>query len=172
MQLFATSVLAALTPVLWSCADAVQVYALVDREGTGAHVQLHELLTGQNQPNGVAWHNNSLYVAEVGQITRYDNPDAFALAGKVRQDICALCMKQDCMLWLALQGPSPVRQGASPSSPYLQLLAMTQWVQLLQALPKGHVISRAMPANQTDHQVHVIGVGPDNLLYFNQGAET
>ena len=45
-------------------------------------------------------------------------------------------------------------------------------MQLLQALPKGHVISRAMPANQTDHQVHVIGVGPDNLLYFNQGAET
>ena len=43
---------------------------------------------------------------------------------------------------------------------------------LLQALPKGQVISTALPANQTDHQVHVIGVGPDNRLYFNQGAET
>ena len=62
----------------------VQVYALVDHEGSGVNVQVHKVLTGQDQPNGVAWHKNSLYVAEVGQITRYDNPDASALVGKVR----------------------------------------------------------------------------------------
>ena len=71
-----------------------QVYALVDLEGSGTKVQLHTLLTGQVQPNGVAWHNGSLYVAEVGQITRYDRADAYALAGLVRIQLLACCSRQ------------------------------------------------------------------------------
>ena len=78
-----------------------QVYALVDHEGGGVNVQVHKVLTGQNQPNGVAWHKNSLYVAEVGQITRYDNPDAFALSGQVRD--VGLSLTCISIAWLKCQ---------------------------------------------------------------------
>ena len=42
------------------------------------------LLSGLNDPNGIAWHNGSLYVAEINRITRYDDADAFVIANKVR----------------------------------------------------------------------------------------
>ena len=42
------------------------------------------LLSGLNDPNGIAWHNGSLYVAEISKITRYDDADAFVIANKVR----------------------------------------------------------------------------------------
>lgn len=61
----------------------MQVSALVDATGTGQNVTVVPLLTQQDAPNGVAWHNNSLYVAERRRITRYDNADAFALEGQV-----------------------------------------------------------------------------------------
>jgi glucose/arabinose dehydrogenase len=52
------------------------VYALVpNKEGTGIARKI-TLLKGLDEPNGVAFHKGSLYVAEVGRITRYDNIEA------------------------------------------------------------------------------------------------
>lgn len=39
------------------------------------------LLTGQDTPNGIAWHNGSLLVMGTTRLTRYDNIDAAVLNG-------------------------------------------------------------------------------------------
>ena len=59
------------------------MWALVDREGTGRNVRVQKVLTGLYRPNGVAWRDSALFVAEAGQVTRFDNVDAYALAGQV-----------------------------------------------------------------------------------------
>lgn len=66
------------------------IYGALDSNGDGVAEQTVTLLSGLNQPNGIAWHNGSLYVAEVSQITRYDNADASVLANQV----CSLCVPQ------------------------------------------------------------------------------
>ncbi|CAL8468342.1 g7882 [Coccomyxa elongata] len=58
------------------------IYGALDSNGDGVAEQTVALLSGLNQPNGIAWHKGSLYVAEVSQVTRYDNADASVLAGK------------------------------------------------------------------------------------------
>ena len=60
-----------------------QVSALVDTSGTGTNVTVVPVLTNRTAPAGLAWHDNSLYVAEHQKLTRYDDPDAYALAGQV-----------------------------------------------------------------------------------------
>jgi hypothetical protein len=62
----------------------LQVYALVDFESDGVADKLVTVLSGLDQPNGVAWRNGALYVAEVGRVTRYDNADWYVLNNKVR----------------------------------------------------------------------------------------
>ena len=59
------------------------VYGALDSNGDGVADQTVVLLSGLNQPNGIAWHKGSLYVAEVSQITRYDNADASVVANQV-----------------------------------------------------------------------------------------
>ncbi|TXK51581.1 sorbosone dehydrogenase family protein [Pontibacter qinzhouensis] len=50
-----------------------KVYALVDRDGDGQAEDVVEVATGLDTPNGVAYHEGALYVAEVGRILRYPN---------------------------------------------------------------------------------------------------
>ena len=57
---------------------------MLDSNDTGTSEGTVILLSGLNNPNGIAWHNGSLYVAEINTITRYDNADAFVIANKVR----------------------------------------------------------------------------------------
>ncbi|KAI7843528.1 hypothetical protein COHA_002770 [Chlorella ohadii] len=66
------------------------VHALVDRgsDGTAGGIRGQQLadevcplLTGQDTPNGTAWHNGSLLVMETTRLTRYDNIDAAVLNG-------------------------------------------------------------------------------------------
>ncbi|HYG63929.1 MAG TPA: sorbosone dehydrogenase family protein [Thermoanaerobaculia bacterium] len=52
-----------------------KVYALVDREGDGRADQVHTIARGLTQPNGVAWRDGSLYVAEISRILRFDGID-------------------------------------------------------------------------------------------------
>jgi glucose/arabinose dehydrogenase len=52
---------------------AGNVYALVDRNNRGRADQLITIARGLNMPNGVAFHDGALYVAEVNRIWRYDN---------------------------------------------------------------------------------------------------
>jgi glucose/arabinose dehydrogenase len=53
--------------------DAGNVYALVDRNKTGHADEVFTIDHGLNMPNGVAFHDGALYVAEVNRIWRYDN---------------------------------------------------------------------------------------------------
>jgi glucose/arabinose dehydrogenase len=54
---------------------AGKVYALVDREGDGRADQVFTIARGLTQPNGVAWRDGSLYVAEISRILRFDGID-------------------------------------------------------------------------------------------------
>jgi len=51
------------------------VYAVVDDDGDGVAETVREVASGLNMPNGVAWRDGSLYVAEVSRILRYDGID-------------------------------------------------------------------------------------------------
>jgi glucose/arabinose dehydrogenase len=49
-----------------------KVYALVDERHTGKATRIYTIAEGLNEPNGVAFSNGSLYVAEVSRILRFD----------------------------------------------------------------------------------------------------
>src|SRR5215510_3965348 len=53
--------------------NAGNVYALVDRNKTGHADEIITIDHGLNMPNGVAFRDGALYVAEVNRIWRYDN---------------------------------------------------------------------------------------------------
>ena len=72
--------------------------ALVDQDGTGRNVTATTLLSGLTAPNGVAWHDGTLYVAETRRITSYPNADAVALAGQVSVTTHMLSLKIDHVL--------------------------------------------------------------------------
>jgi glucose/arabinose dehydrogenase len=52
--------------------EAGKVYALVDANGDHRADEVHTIAKGLDSPNGVAFHEGSLYVAEIGRIWRYD----------------------------------------------------------------------------------------------------
>lgn len=51
---------------------AGKVYGLVDNDKNHRADEVTTIAKGLNMPNGVAFHNGSLYVAEVNKISRYD----------------------------------------------------------------------------------------------------
>lgn len=61
----------------------LQVYALVDTNSNGTVDFAYSILNGLDNPNGVAWRNGSLFVAEVTRVLRFDDVDAQVLSGKV-----------------------------------------------------------------------------------------
>jgi glucose/arabinose dehydrogenase len=50
-----------------------KVYAIVDRNGDHLADEVITIASGLQQPNGVAFRNGSLYVAEISRVLRYDN---------------------------------------------------------------------------------------------------
>lgn len=52
-----------------------KVYALVDRNGDGRADEVHTIASGLTSPNGVAWKDGALYVAEISRILRFDGID-------------------------------------------------------------------------------------------------
>lgn len=71
------------------------------------------ILANQDTPNGVAWHNGSLYVMETTRLTRYDGIDAAVLNGcnvswavvcSVQGGI-RLITHRDCMPWPNWRSP-------------------------------------------------------------------
>lgn len=50
-----------------------KVYALQDKDRDGAAETLYVLADGLTMPNGVAYKDGALYVAEISRILRYDN---------------------------------------------------------------------------------------------------
>ena len=55
---------------------AGSVYALVDADKDHRAEKVYTIATGLNMPNGVAFRDGSLYVAEVGKLWRYDGVEA------------------------------------------------------------------------------------------------
>src|SRR5262245_45813516 len=53
-----------------------KVYALRDRQHANVADEVITVAHGLNMPNGVAFHDGALYVAEVNRIVRYDNIEA------------------------------------------------------------------------------------------------
>lgn len=52
---------------------AGNVYAIIDRNQDNKAEQVYRVAQGLNMPNGVAFHDGALYVAEVNRILRFDN---------------------------------------------------------------------------------------------------
>ena len=50
-----------------------KVYAIVDADKNGEADTVYTIASGLNSPNGVAFRNGSLYVAEINRILRFDN---------------------------------------------------------------------------------------------------
>ncbi len=48
------------------------VYAVRDADGDGRFESVQTILSGMNSPNGVAFKDGALYVAEISRVTRYD----------------------------------------------------------------------------------------------------
>ncbi len=48
------------------------VHALVDRDGDQRADKVHRIASGLNDPNGVAFRDGALYVAEISRVLRYD----------------------------------------------------------------------------------------------------
>ena len=57
-------------------ADAGQVYAVLDRDNDQKADEVITIDTGLNAPNGVAFRDGALYVAEINRILRYDGIEA------------------------------------------------------------------------------------------------
>lgn len=53
--------------------NAGHVYAVLDENGDQKADKVHTIATGLNMPNGVAFRDGALYVAEVNRILRYDD---------------------------------------------------------------------------------------------------
>jgi glucose/arabinose dehydrogenase len=56
--------------------QAGKVYAILDRDHDNIADTVTTIAQGLQMPNGVAFHNGALYVAEVNRILRYDNIEA------------------------------------------------------------------------------------------------
>src|SRR5688572_23956420 len=57
-----------------------KVYALVDKNGDQKADQVLTIAKGLNEPNGVAFQDGSLYVAEISRILRFDNIESRLLS--------------------------------------------------------------------------------------------
>jgi len=51
------------------------VYAVVDRDHDGKADEVHTIASGLHSPNGVAWKDGALYVAEISRVLRFDGID-------------------------------------------------------------------------------------------------
>jgi glucose/arabinose dehydrogenase len=58
-----------------------KVYAVLDRDGDGRAEKVATVASGLNMPNGVAWRDGALYVAETSRILRYDGLHAWLASG-------------------------------------------------------------------------------------------
>ena len=63
------------------------VYAVVDEDGDGAADRVVTIARGLSQPNGVAWRDGSLYVAEFNRVIRYAAIDDFVSSGRGFDDV-------------------------------------------------------------------------------------
>eukprot|EP00899_Mesostigma_viride_P020854 jgi/Mesvir1/28770/Mv19735-RA.1 len=66
--------------ILYVTTRGSSVYAVVDANKDGVPERVDIVASGLNQPNGCAWRNGSLYIAEIQRIWVVDNADSLVLA--------------------------------------------------------------------------------------------
>jgi len=59
----------------WGKKPSGKVYALRDKDGDGRAEEVRTIAEGLDHPNGVAWHEGGLYVAEISRILRFRDMD-------------------------------------------------------------------------------------------------
>jgi len=109
------------------------VYALVDRDGDHVADEQFVLATGLNMPNGVAFRDGALYVAEVNRILRFDdiegNLDSPLPPVVVRDDFPTdahhgwkyIAFGPDDKLYVPVGAPCNI---CNPSDPYASIMRM------------------------------------------------
>lgn len=63
------------------------VYAVLDEDRDGSADRVVTIARGLRQPNGVAWRDGSLYVAEFNRVIRYAAIDEFVTSGRGLDDV-------------------------------------------------------------------------------------
>ena len=59
--------------ILYVGTQGNRVYAVIDKDKNGVADEVYTIASGLNTPNGVAFKDGSLYVAEINRILRFDN---------------------------------------------------------------------------------------------------
>lgn len=81
----------------------LQITALIDLDSDGFAESTCALLQGLENPNGIVWHNGSLYVQETPRLTRYDGID-FAVRNNCNVSAALKILSDvDCLQALRLQ---------------------------------------------------------------------
>ncbi len=114
--------------------NAGRVYAVVDRDGDHVADEVITIARGLNMPNGVAFRNGSLYVAEVHRVLRYDGiearlrnpPDPVIVSSRFPKDRHHgwkyISFGPDGMLYIPVGAPCNVCERAD--GPYATILRM------------------------------------------------
>jgi glucose/arabinose dehydrogenase len=96
------------------------IYAIIDQDKNGQADKTQKLLEGLRAPNGVAWHDGALYIAEQHRVLRLSVPDLSALESAVPDVVFDglprkswhgnryLSMGPDEMLYVAIGSPCNV----------------------------------------------------------------
>ena len=66
---------------------------MIDEDSDGVGDRVVTVINDKSVPNGIAWRNGSLYVAQVHTVWRYDDVDQQAFAGEVSE------LEPYCMLY-------------------------------------------------------------------------
>jgi len=110
-----------------------KVYAVIDRDNDNTGETVHTIASGLNMPNGVAWRDGALYVAEVSRILKYDDIDTrLAAPGKpqiIRDDLPTdrhhgwkfIAFGPDGLLYVPVGAPCNI---CEPDDPYAAILRM------------------------------------------------
>lgn len=114
-----------------------------------AHPHVYSVARGLRTPNGVAYHNGSLYVAEVSKLWRYDGIEEMVLAQQPSSS-----------------PPPPPSSSSSSSSSFSLRKAL---IRPLSPSPSGVLVRHHWPSDD-HHGWKFIAFGPDGLLYVPIGA--
>lgn len=173
-------------------ATDLQVYAIVDY-GPDGHADAEvTVLSGLRAPDGIDVVDGALYVAEVTQISRFDNADAHVFAGQtisntsgvvllsglpnapglsLRVALPALCIFStvarftDCKCPDCIIGFVTCRQQLT--------LMLHQYLINSNLGATVFLASQALlisPSRAADHNLHYMKMGPDGMLYFTLGS--
>ncbi len=148
------------------------VYALVDRDGDFVADEQFVIATGLNMPNGVAFRDGALYVAEVSRILRFDdieaNLDSPLPPTVVRDDFPTdahhgwkyIAFGPDGKLYVPVGAPCNI---CNPGDPYASILRMNADGTELETYARGIRNSVGFTWHPETHELWFTDNGRDHL---------